>query len=104
MTTQTPVDVDVLRAEIAKTYTDVSAQQDAEFIFPTGRAWAQTLDYPEPPRRHVRALGVRGHAPQGGAVRRHGRDDPGDQAGLSWRVDAVDLAPRVRPLHDPRQS
>jgi arsenite methyltransferase len=48
MTTQTPVDVDVLRAEIAKTYTDVSAQQDAEFIFPTGRAWAQDLGYPEP--------------------------------------------------------
>jgi SAM-dependent methyltransferase len=43
-----PVDVDVLRAEIRKTYTDVSADQDQEFIFPTGRAWARELGYPEP--------------------------------------------------------
>ena len=47
-TTDTPVDVDVLRAEIRKTYTDVSAEQDQEFIFPTGRQWAQELGYPEP--------------------------------------------------------
>jgi SAM-dependent methyltransferase len=44
----TPVDVDVLREEIRKTYTDVSIDHDAEFIFPTGRAWAQELDYPQP--------------------------------------------------------
>jgi arsenite methyltransferase len=43
-----PVDVDVLRHEIQKTYTDVSTDQDREFIFPTGRAWAQDLGYPEP--------------------------------------------------------
>jgi arsenite methyltransferase len=43
-----PVDVDVLRHEIQKTYTDVSTDQDEEFIFPTGRAWAQDLGYPEP--------------------------------------------------------
>ena len=43
-----PVDVDVLRSEIRKTYTDVSADQQQEFIFPTGRAWAQELGYPEP--------------------------------------------------------
>jgi arsenite methyltransferase len=43
-----PVDVDVLRHEIQKTYTEVSTDQDAEFIFPTGRAWAQDLGYPEP--------------------------------------------------------
>jgi SAM-dependent methyltransferase len=46
--TGTPVDVDVLRAEIRKTYTDVSTATEREFIFPTGRAWAQELDYPEP--------------------------------------------------------
>jgi arsenite methyltransferase len=46
--TKIPVDVDVLRDEIQKTYTDVSTDQDAEFIFPTGRAWAQDLGYPEP--------------------------------------------------------
>jgi SAM-dependent methyltransferase len=42
------VDVDVLRREIRKTYTDVSTDQAREFIFPTGRAWAQELGYPEP--------------------------------------------------------
>jgi arsenite methyltransferase len=43
-----PVDIDVLRDEIRKTYTDVSTDQAQEFIFPTGRAWAQELGYPEP--------------------------------------------------------
>jgi SAM-dependent methyltransferase len=47
-TTDLPVDVDVLREEIRKTYTDVSTDQEQEFIFPTGRAWAQELGYPEP--------------------------------------------------------
>jgi arsenite methyltransferase len=48
VTTQAPVDVDVLRQEIRKTYTDVSTDQQQEFIFPTGRSWAQELGYPEP--------------------------------------------------------
>jgi arsenite methyltransferase len=48
MKTDSPVDVDVLREEIRKTYTDVSTDQEQEFIFPTGRAWAQDLGYPEP--------------------------------------------------------
>ena len=45
-----PVDVDVLREEIRKTYTDVSTdtEQDQDFIFPTGRAWAEELGYPQP--------------------------------------------------------
>jgi arsenite methyltransferase len=47
-TTHIPVDVDVLRAEIRKTYTEVSVDQSKEQIFPTGRAWAQELGYPEP--------------------------------------------------------
>ena len=46
--TDIPVDVDVLRDEIHKTYTDVSTDTEQEFIFPTGRAWAQDLGYPEP--------------------------------------------------------
>jgi arsenite methyltransferase len=46
--TQAPVDVEVLREEIRKTYTDVSTDQEQEFIFPTGRPWAQALGYPEP--------------------------------------------------------
>ena len=47
-TTDIPVDVDVLRAAIRKTYTEVSVNQSKEQIFPTGRAWAQELAYPEP--------------------------------------------------------
>ena len=46
--TEYPVDVDVLRAEIRKTYTEVSTEQERDFIFPTGRRWAQELGYPEP--------------------------------------------------------
>jgi len=47
------VDVDVLRTEIEKTYTDVSTQPDREFIFPTGRSWAEELGYPQPELSHV---------------------------------------------------
>src|SRR5262249_50817898 len=45
---EAPVDVAVLRDEIKKTYTEVSTEQEREFIFPTGRAWAEDLGYPEP--------------------------------------------------------
>ena len=51
--TEAPVDVDVLRDEIQKTYTEVSVEQDKDFIFPTGRAWARELGYPEPELSHV---------------------------------------------------
>jgi arsenite methyltransferase len=46
--TEISVDTDVLRGEIRKTYTDVSIDREREFIFPTGRAWARELGYPEP--------------------------------------------------------
>ena len=45
---EAPVDVDVLRDEIRKTYTDVSTDTEQDFIFPTGRAWAEELGYPQP--------------------------------------------------------
>jgi arsenite methyltransferase len=47
VTTEIPIDVDVLRSEIEKTYTEVSTDPQAEFIFPTGRPWAEDLGYPE---------------------------------------------------------
>jgi arsenite methyltransferase len=46
--TEAPVDVDILRDEIRKTYTDVSTDAEQDFIFPTGRAWAEELGYPQP--------------------------------------------------------
>ena len=44
--TPAPVDVDALREEIQKTYTDVSTKPQEKFIFPTGRSWAEDLGYP----------------------------------------------------------
>lgn len=46
--TEPPVDVGVLREEIQKTYTGVSGGAGREFIFPTGRSWAEELGYPQP--------------------------------------------------------
>ena len=48
-----PVDVEVLRGEIRRTYTEVSTEPDRQFIFPTGRAWAHELGYPEPELERV---------------------------------------------------
>ena len=75
--TGSPVDVDVLRSEIRKTYTDVSIDQEQEFIFPTGRAWAQELGYPEPELSRVPDATVESFA----GVANHwllGRAEPGD--------------------------
>jgi arsenite methyltransferase len=47
MKTEPPVDVDLLREEIQKTYTSVSEEQELDFVFPTGRGWARELGYPE---------------------------------------------------------
>ena len=77
MNTTAPVDVDVLRAEIRKTYTDVSTQPDHEFIFPTGRRWARELGYPEPELSHVPDATVESFA----GVANHwtlGRIEPGE--------------------------
>lgn len=46
--TDITVDVELLRSEIEKTYTEVSTDQEQDFIFPTGRAWAEELAYPQP--------------------------------------------------------
>jgi arsenite methyltransferase len=40
------LDVELLRSEIQRTYAAVSRQPDRDFMFPTGRAWAQDLGYP----------------------------------------------------------
>jgi len=41
------VDVALLKSEIKKTYASVSQEPEQDFIFPTGRAWAEDLEYPE---------------------------------------------------------
>ena len=40
------IDVELLKGEIKKTYASVSNEPEREFIFPTGRAWAEDLGYP----------------------------------------------------------
>ena len=47
MATDVAIDVELLKCEIKKTYASVSQEPEKDFIFPTGRAWAQDLDYPE---------------------------------------------------------
>jgi hypothetical protein len=46
MAVDVDIDVKVLKSEIKKTYARVSEQPEEDFIFPTGRAWAEDLDYP----------------------------------------------------------
>ncbi|MBD0328938.1 MAG: methyltransferase domain-containing protein [Thermoleophilia bacterium] len=43
--TSVAVDVDVLKSEIRKTYASVSQEPERDFIFPTGRSWAEDLAY-----------------------------------------------------------
>ncbi|HEY8638208.1 MAG TPA: methyltransferase domain-containing protein [Solirubrobacteraceae bacterium] len=107
-----PVDVDVLRDEIRKTYTDVSTDHDQEFIFPTGRGWAQDLGYPEPELAHVPDATVESFA----GVANHwvlGRVEPGSvvldlgcgagtdlliaaqMTGPTGRVIGVDMTPSM---------
>jgi len=40
------IDVDFLKSEIKKTYSSVSDEPERDFVFPTGRAWAEDLGYP----------------------------------------------------------
>jgi SAM-dependent methyltransferase len=47
MAVEVEIDVDLLKSEIKKTYASVSDEPDKDFIFPTGRAWAEDLGYPE---------------------------------------------------------
>jgi SAM-dependent methyltransferase len=46
MAVEAGVDVQLLKTEIRKTYASVSESPETEFIFPTGRAWAEDLGYP----------------------------------------------------------
>src|SRR5213075_1498141 len=46
MAVEVEIDVQVLKSEIKKTYASVSQEPERDFIFPTGRAWAEDLGYP----------------------------------------------------------
>src|SRR6184192_1180669 len=46
MTIDVDIDLALLKSEIKKTYASVSEEPERDFVFPTGRAWAEDLDYP----------------------------------------------------------
>jgi arsenite methyltransferase len=46
MSVDVEIDVELLKSEIKKTYAAVSDEPEKDFIFPTGRAWAEDLRYP----------------------------------------------------------
>src|SRR5437870_7472122 len=46
MAVEVDIDTAFLKREIKKTYAAVSQEPETDFIFPTGRAWAQDLRYP----------------------------------------------------------
>ena len=74
--TNIPVDVDVLREEIQKTYGGVATGGEQDFIFPTGRSWAEELGYPQPELSRVPEATVESFA----GVANHwtlGRIEPG---------------------------
>jgi SAM-dependent methyltransferase len=47
MSVEVDIDIGLLKSEIKKTYASVSREPEKDFIFPTGRAWAEDLGYPE---------------------------------------------------------
>jgi arsenite methyltransferase len=47
MASKVDIDVQRLKREIKKTYASVSQEPENDFIFPTGRGWAEDLDYPQ---------------------------------------------------------
>jgi SAM-dependent methyltransferase len=46
MAVDVDIDVELLKSEIKKTYASVSDEAGRDFIFPTGRVWAEDLGYP----------------------------------------------------------
>ena len=46
MAVDVEIDVELLKNEIKNTYASVSEEPGRDFIFPTGRAWAEDLGYP----------------------------------------------------------
>ena len=46
MAVDVDIDLGLLKSEIKKTYASVSREPERDFVFPTGRAWAEDLGYP----------------------------------------------------------
>jgi arsenite methyltransferase len=105
------IDVDLLKSEIKKTYAAVSEEPEREFIFPTGRAWAEDLGYP-PELANVPDTAVESFAGVANPWRL-GRLEPGERVldlgsgagtdslvaaqmvGESGRVTGIDMTPEM---------
>lgn len=104
MSTPAPVDINVLRDEIQKTYTGVSERQEDEFVFPTGRAWAEDLGYPgdllgRVPEATVESFaGVANHFPLGGINEGETVLDLGCGAGTDLLIAAQMAGPGGRAI------
>jgi SAM-dependent methyltransferase len=46
MAVETDLDAGLLKSEIQKTYASLSAEPEKDFLFPSGRSWAEDLGYP----------------------------------------------------------
>ena len=92
MAVDVEIDVDLLKNEIKKTYAPVSQEPERDFIFPTGRAWAEDLRYARAGERarHRRRVVRRRRQPLGARPARAGRAvlDLGSGAGTDSLVAA----------------
>src|SRR2546429_1346275 len=61
MAVDVELDVELLKREIKKTYAGVSEEPERDFVFPTGRPWAEDLEYP-PELANVPDLAVQSFA------------------------------------------
>ena len=101
MAVELEIDVQVLNSEIKKTHASVSQEPEKDFIFPTGRPWAEDLGYPAElanvpqtavgsfagvasPWRHHRQ-GLRTGSLANAAARRRGGRGGGDRRARSAR-------------------
>jgi hypothetical protein len=114
MAVEVEIDVELLKREIKKTYASVSEEPEKDFIFSTGRAWAEDLDYPDElanvPEAAVesfagvanpgRARGPAQQSPPGGDPGHHAlrarRDDQGARRRCPARLPADGARPARR--------
>ena len=101
MAVEVDIDVELLKSEIKKTYASVSEEPERDFIFPTGRAWAEDLDYPEEleqvPERAVQSFaGVANPFSLGRLAQGERVLDLGSGAGTDSLVAALMVGPEGR--------
>jgi SAM-dependent methyltransferase len=101
MALEVEIDVELLKSEIKKTYASLSEEPERDFVFPTGRAWAEDLDYPEElekvPERAVESFaGVANPFSLGRLVQGERVLDLGSGAGTDSLVAAQMVGPEGR--------